>query len=522
MKEFIPYEPQIIINSSSPLDYIRAFLNDEILLFLHKQTNKEVKKKKEKEMNIKELRYIKITEIRMFIGLTIFMGIKKIPNFKRYWFTPAGVDNYLEESFIKEKMTHARYCEIRRYFRMTVFEPVETSNSSKIIKKTENIISAINKLFFAYYAPGREISIDETIYPFQGRVHVKTYNKDKPHPWGLKFYAAANSKTGYVFALKFYNGEKSTLENTVMTLLTNIRHKNHEVYMDNFYNSYEISLKLLESGVYVTGTLRKKRGGPKVMNVITKKTIPKKPLLPFKKGAVNVFIFNDKKIFTMISTSQSIIQGEVAEAKQIKIQDRLYSPLIINPSTTTSIIKNYNYYMGGVDVHDQLLQTYTCRRQTTRWTFNFSIHLIETIILNSYILYKKNNGNNTLDHLDYQILVVNFLCGKVFKQPKSIETKIPISLDGGSSVPEISNIGTLNSTCDIIVGSELQLSNSHTPIVSKKYRRCIYCSSNQGRDSHTNVMCKECNRGLCLNTSGRMCWFLYHDSFDKGNSESSE
>lgn len=78
--------------------------------------------------------------------------------------------------------------------------------------------------------------------------------------------------------------------------------------------------------------------------------------------------------------------------------------------------------MGGVDLHDQLLQNYACRRKTNRWTYNFSINLIESLILISYFLYKQDNEKKHISHLDYQLFIVRFLCEeKTLKTMKKIE-----------------------------------------------------------------------------------------------------
>jgi hypothetical protein len=40
--------------------------------------------------------------------------------------------------------------------------------------------------------------------------------------------------------------------------------------MDNFYNSFNLSLRMLEEKIYICGTLRDRRHGPEKLNVIEK------------------------------------------------------------------------------------------------------------------------------------------------------------------------------------------------------------------------------------------------------------
>ncbi|XP_076331734.1 uncharacterized protein LOC143236927 [Tachypleus tridentatus] len=53
----------------------------------------------------------------------------------------------------------------------------------------------------AVYAPQRELSIDESIIKFKGRVHLGQYLLSKPTRWGIKQFALCENKSGY--ALKF-------------------------------------------------------------------------------------------------------------------------------------------------------------------------------------------------------------------------------------------------------------------------------------------------------------------------------
>ncbi len=48
-------------------------------------------------------------------------------------------------------------------------------------------------------------------------------------------------------------------------------------------------MKLKEKGFYVTGTLRRKRGGPELMNYKKLLEIPKKSDIPYTKSGINAF-----------------------------------------------------------------------------------------------------------------------------------------------------------------------------------------------------------------------------------------
>ena len=75
----------------------------------------------------------------------------------------------------------------------------------------------------------------------------------------------ADSKTGYCWNLDFYHQQKKSIKETVEYLLTDkcigLWHTLY-IYMDNFYNSVELSKKLLERKIHTVGTLRSFRGEP--------------------------------------------------------------------------------------------------------------------------------------------------------------------------------------------------------------------------------------------------------------------
>ncbi|KAF7670484.1 hypothetical protein CDIK_4597, partial [Cucumispora dikerogammari] len=101
------------------------------------------------------------------------------------------------------------------------------------------------------------------------------------------------SKTGYIYKLKIC-AERSTLVETVTGLLTSLKNKWHKILTDNFYNSFKLCKKLLESKFKVCRILRVNRGSPKMLKSI-KKTIKINETLVFQKQLINVFVYKNKK-----------------------------------------------------------------------------------------------------------------------------------------------------------------------------------------------------------------------------------
>lgn len=57
--------------------------------------------------------------------------------------------------------------------------------------------------------------------------------------------------------------------------------------------------------------------------------------------------------------------------------------------TKPTCIADYNKYMGGVDLTDQLLKPYEIPRKTLKWYKKLAIHFMRLSMLNSYIVYQK-------------------------------------------------------------------------------------------------------------------------------------
>lgn len=56
----------------------------------------------------------------------------------------------------------------------------------------------------AFFEPGPNITIDESLIPFKGRCPFRVYMKNKPHRYGIKVWAAVCSSTGYMYNLQVF------------------------------------------------------------------------------------------------------------------------------------------------------------------------------------------------------------------------------------------------------------------------------------------------------------------------------
>ena len=152
--------------------------------------------------------------------------------------------------------------------------------------------------------------------------------------------------------MDMYHQTKKPLKQIVYELLTEkCLGLWHSLYMDNFYNSVELSEDLLADMVYTVGTLQSNRGEPAEISKPSK--MKKGEIIAKDNGKVMVLAWMDKRVVKVISTKQHAkvstikrrIQGKHGETEEIK------KPICMN---------DYNAHMSGMDQVDQMISYYPC------------------------------------------------------------------------------------------------------------------------------------------------------------------
>ena len=72
--------------------------------------------------------------------------------------------------------------------------------------KIHLFLDPLLKNFQAAYVLGREVSLDEAMIGFKGRLGFIQYLPKKPKKWGMKAFVLADSITGYTYKWKLYTG----------------------------------------------------------------------------------------------------------------------------------------------------------------------------------------------------------------------------------------------------------------------------------------------------------------------------
>ena len=103
-----------------------------------------------------------------------------------------------------------------------------------------------------------------------------------------------------------------------------------------------------------------------------------------------------------------------------------------------SCVTDYNHNMGGVNLKDQLLHTYMVkwsrRKKMTKWCLRLFKRLLNSTVLNSFVVYRQVTGRN-IQRLSYRIQLLE---GHFAKYACAAETwSVPGQKASDNTVPRL-------------------------------------------------------------------------------------
>ena len=135
-----------------------------------------------------------LVELKKFLAMTIIMGLINYPCTEDCWVTSWPFATVTFSSILKRN----RFSLIMKFLHL--------NDSTKYVPKGQPGYDALYKLrpfldslvsnFKAGFTLGREVSVDEAIIGFKGRLWFIQYVPKKPTKWGMKAFVLADSVTG--------------------------------------------------------------------------------------------------------------------------------------------------------------------------------------------------------------------------------------------------------------------------------------------------------------------------------------
>ncbi|MGL5707887.1 MAG: transposase [Aeromonas sp.] len=470
-----PTGPRIAVEKKSIEAVVDCFIGSDILEYIVAETNKYYVQNTQKYKVAKKTKKwidVTVSEIRKFFALIIIMGLVRKVKINDYWST----NPLIETPIFSKTMTRNRFRQILQHLHFN--DNSNIPQDADRLFKIQFLIDYFSKKFKENFSLGQNISLDEGMVPWRGRLNFKVYNPSKIVKYGILVRMVCDAVTGYISTFKLYSGTGGKLNDTVMELLENSCGKWHHLYMDNLYNSVELTKKLFLKKFRVCGTIRINRGLPKELKSAKLKVMETTFL---RRGEILLQIFksNKKKDVRMIS---SIHNADLIDTGK---KDRKTGNTIFKPKC----IMDYNQFMKGVDRADQFLSYYPIYdRKTIKWTKKVALYLINCALFNSFRVYEHLNKNEIkkIKFNDFLLEVANkWITSEDVEVPAPSTSNSRGRLSGGFAKHQVEKISTV------------------------KYvrRRCHVCYKNK-ITKYTTFWCKNCKVALHLGK----CFSQYHVS----------
>ena len=439
-----------------------------------------------------------VEELQAFIGLNIAMGLLHLPQVRDYWST----NEILATPWFPSIMSRDRFFKILRYLHL-----VDSSKQKKrgeegydILYKVRPLIDHLGAVFPKYYQPSRQLSIDEMMIGTRCRVSFLQYIPKKPTRFGIKVWVLAEAKSGYVLDFQVYtgasDGEKTDKNiglghKVVMQLMEAYQGKGHCLFIDNFYTSPALLLELLDKGTYCTGTVRtNRRNFPDALRPSKKHQMGSFRFATCRKAKLTAAWWQDCRDVYVMSTMHNLSATTVLKRPKGEREKQ--------PTPCPTAIVDYNKWMSGVDLADQLLSYYSMTtRRTLKWWKKVFWRLVDIAIINSWIIFHTNYSDSEIKSQ------------KQFRIKLAEELVQPLlTLRANSQCPHyLKNYKGRRPTTQVT-----RLNGKHFPYKRSTRGRCAVCckqvspTTGKKKDIKTQNFCPKCDTFLCFGT----CFERYH------------
>lgn len=242
--------------ATTPLQFFQLFFTEEVFQLIAEESVRYARLLGDNTFNTTP------AESKIYWGLCLLMGIVRKPDIAMYW----SSNEFLSTPIFPKIMTRERFQHLCRYLHFS--DNNATHDNPDKLAKLRKFYNMITESFHNCAKPGEVISIDEALIRFFGRISFRTYNASKPAKYGLKAYKLCDEK-GYTYKFDLYtatppepraDGLKGVVA-IVFDLLDGYLDKGRKLYMDNWYNSPELFLRLLQRKTQAAGTVRLNRKG---------------------------------------------------------------------------------------------------------------------------------------------------------------------------------------------------------------------------------------------------------------------
>ena len=171
---------------------------------------------------------------------------------------------YYQKSYAKKPTT-----DVKRFLHFadnSTASQRKDDKSFKIKPLCDHLNSKFKRLEFFL----KELSINEQIVKYYGRSSLKQFIQGEPIRFGFKQWVMCCGVTGYCYHISLYQSKannlpeqdiRQSLGSRVVLSMSELLENplNHEIYIDNFFTSYDLLVHTRSLGLRVTSTVRSNR-----------------------------------------------------------------------------------------------------------------------------------------------------------------------------------------------------------------------------------------------------------------------
>ncbi|KAH3797952.1 piggyBac transposable element-derived protein 4-like [Dreissena polymorpha] len=452
-------------------NFVEMFFPMMLVELLVEQTNLFARQKMEIKHD-KSWRPVSVKEMMAWLGIRIYMSIVQLPQMAMYWSTDILYGNFS----VRRIMTRDRFMKVLQYLHCndkTKMKPKGHPEQDKLFL-IRPFLDVVKKMCLTLYNPHRNVSIDEAMVKFRGRLGFRQFMPLKPARYGVKVWVRADPVNGYVNDFQVYTGkDANTAEvglatRVVLDLSHELRGKWHIVNVDNFFTSPKLFDELLKQETYARGTVRSNRKGYPVKQ-LGKKTVKTQGDFVFAtKGEQLASVWMDKKAIYTLSTAENPKDIDATVLRKTRSGE-------VHEVQAPRTIPEYNQNMNGVDHADQMRTEYPTFRTSRKWWTYMFFFLLDTAITNGYVVMRespfhqqKSRNGKPKDRtvLDFRMNLSRQLIGDY--------------CDNGSAVAKLATVKA-----------------GHFPGQAEKRGRCRQCAKEKRR-RECHVICLECQVHICV------------------------
>ena len=314
----------------SPIDFLNIFLDDEFYDILTYQTNLYATQYLQSKHDLpphsrfQRWKNVSSAEMKQFLSLYLLTGIVRKPEMNQYWST----NPMLKTPIFNNVMSRNRFQLILEFFHFNDNSKYDVNDPKRDrLFKIRPVVDYLLEKFKSAYTPSKNISIDEELLIWKGRLGFKQYIPNKRARFGIKMFSICED-VGYLWNSFVYIG-KDALETpeeqalakqlgksgaVIPKLMSDLYGYGYHLYVDNWYTSEALFTHLKDNGTVACGTAKSNR--LKIPPSLKSEPLSKGEYAFRRNGNIVIVRYYDKTEIYLLSTIHEIKQEGVPKSSK--------------------------------------------------------------------------------------------------------------------------------------------------------------------------------------------------------------